>query len=373
MTDLRQFDEACASIAQRPFRTLDKSRPIWVFGAGGFGRDAASVLRGKGYDVAGFIETSPRNAKSSGLPVVSWQQLTPANLTAQLVIGIFNRDTPLDGLHQLAASAGFQDIFFPYDYFVEIADGMGWRFWLDDQNIILNARERIEAVYHRLGDEQSRQCLLDMLLFRLGRKLDHAGFMHQEAQYFCDLTLASLSGRKINYVDAGAYDGDTYLKISGLADVANAFLFEPDPGNYQKLIGNVRGKEGVICLPCGLSDHHEVLSFNAGVGESGKISADGSAHVLVLPLDDLLPNIKIDMIKLDIEGSEAVALKGAARIIRESRPVLAFSLYHKASDVWELPELVDALHPDCALYIRQHHYNTFETVLYAVPGATGPR
>ena len=211
--------------------------------------------------------------------------------------------------------------------------------------------------------------MLDILLFRLGRKLDHASFMHHEPQYFCDLTLSALSGRKITYVDAGAYDGDTYLKISGLADVSNAFLFEPDPGNYQKLIGNVRGREGVVCLPCGLSDRHEILSFNAGVGESGQITADGSEHVLVLPLDNLLPNMKIDMIKMDIEGSEAAALKGAARIIKKSRPVLAFSLYHNASDVWELPELVDRLHPDSKLYIRQHHYNTFETVLYAVPSA----
>ena len=107
-----------------------QDRPIWVFGAGGFGRDAAKVLRGKGFDVAGFVETTPRVAEVSGLPVVSWQQLTRADLNAQLAVGIFNRDTPMDGLHQLAASAGFQDIFFPFYYFSQIARWMGWRFWL---------------------------------------------------------------------------------------------------------------------------------------------------------------------------------------------------------------------------------------------------
>ena len=38
MTDIRQFREACATIERRPERRLDDQRPIWVFGAGGFGR-----------------------------------------------------------------------------------------------------------------------------------------------------------------------------------------------------------------------------------------------------------------------------------------------------------------------------------------------
>jgi FkbM family methyltransferase len=368
MTDFRQLREACVSAAKMPEMPLDSGRPVWVFGAGGFGRDVSTALKKKGFDVAGFVETKPRASECLGLPVRSWAELGADDKRAQLVVGIFNRDTPLDGLHALAEQAGCKDIFLPYDYFSGIADQMGWRFWLDSRATIIDALPEIEAIYNRLADDISRRCMLDTLLFRLGANLGYAGFMHQEDQYFCDLTLPGLQGRKITYVDAGAYDGDTYLKISKHADLGNAFLFEPDRFNFQKLVSNVRGRSGVVCLPCGMSDRYAVLSFNAGVGESGQITNTGTEHIVTVALDDLLPNQKVDMIKVDIEGAEAFALKGSARTIEAWHPILALSLYHNASDIWKLPELVNSLYSGYKFYIRQHHFNTFESVLYAVPG-----
>jgi FkbM family methyltransferase len=368
MTDVRQFREACASTAEKPEMPLDSERPVWIFGAGSFGRDVSTTLKKKGFDVVGFVETTPRMSECQGLPVRSWGELGDDDKRAQLLVGIHNRETPLDALHGLAEQAGCKDIFLPYDYFGQVADQMGWRFWLDSRARILKAVPEIEAIYHRLADDISKQCMLDILLFRLGANLGYAGFMHQEDQYFCNLTLPGLQGRKITYVDAGAYDGDTYLKISKHADVESAFLFEPDPFNFAKLVSNVRGRSGVVCLPCGMADRHAVLSFNAGVGESGQITNSGTEHVVTVALDDLLSNQKVDMIKMDIEGAEAVALMGCARTIAAWRPILALSLYHNASDVWKLPELVNSLYPGYKLYIRQHHFNTFESVLYAVPG-----
>ncbi len=204
---------------------LDSERPVWVFGAGSFGRDVATVLRRKGFDVAGFVETSPRMSECLGLPVRSWADLGVDDKNAQLVVGIFNRETPFDALHALAERAGCKKIFLPYDYFPQIADQMGWRFWLDSRATILDALPEIEAIYDRLADDTSRQCMLDILSFRVGANIGYAGFMHPDDQYFCNLTLPGLQGRKITYVDAGAYDGDTYLKISKFADVGSAFLF----------------------------------------------------------------------------------------------------------------------------------------------------
>jgi FkbM family methyltransferase len=368
MTDFRQFREVCASAVKKPEKPLDSRRPVWVFGAGGFGRDVSRALKNKGFGVAGFVETKPRVSECQGLPVRSWGELGPDDKRAQLVVGIYNRETPFDGLRALAEQTGYQDIFLPYDYFPQIADQMGWRFWLDSRATISDALPEIEAIYSRLADDISRRCMLDILLFRLGANLSYAGFMHQEDQYFCNLTLPGLQGRKITYVDAGAYDGDTYLKISAHADVGSAFLFEPDPFNFQKLVCNVRGRSGVVCLPCGMADRHAALSFNAGVGESGQIADNGAEHIVTVALDELLPNHKVDMIKMDIEGAEAVALKGSARTIAAWHPILALSLYHSASDVWKLPELVNSLYSGYNLYIRQHHFNTFESVLYAIPG-----
>jgi FkbM family methyltransferase len=58
-------------------------------------------------------------------------------------------------------------------------------------------------------------------------------------------------------------------------------------------------------------------------------------------LDDLIPG-PVDFIKLDVEGSEYEALEGASRLIREWKPTLAVSLYHKPGDVERLCAQVES-------------------------------
>jgi hypothetical protein len=82
MPDFRQLQEACASASKKPEMPLDSTRPVWVFGAGGFGRDVSTALRRKGFDVAGFVETTPRVSECLGLPVRSWTEM----------MGIYNRE-----------------------------------------------------------------------------------------------------------------------------------------------------------------------------------------------------------------------------------------------------------------------------------------
>jgi hypothetical protein len=62
-----------------------------------------------------------------------------------------------------------------------------------------------------------------------------------------------------------------------------------------------------------------------------------------------------------------MALRGARDLIKRSRPVIALSLYHLPKDPWELPELLQELCQDYRYFIRQHYFNTFDSVLYAVP------
>jgi hypothetical protein len=75
----------------------------------------------------------------------------------------------------------------------------------------------------------------------------------------------------------------------------------------------------------------------------------------------------VDFIKLDVEGGEADALRGAHRTLISHRPVLAISCYHKPEDLWALPDLIDSLVPDYRFYLRQHAFNSFDLVLYAMP------
>jgi FkbM family methyltransferase len=362
------FKKLCTTLPTQVSRELINTRPVWIFGAGQFGRDLCSVLRKRGFDIAGFIETKPKLKEISGLPVLAWTELNTAQRQMQLAVGIFNRAVPMDELESLARDAGFTDVLMPWHLYAQFGDDLGLRYWLSAPQVLLAALPRIETVYQNLSDETSRRCLLDILSFRLGKKTSYASFKHDENQYFNELTLSALQGKQIAYVDGGAYNGDTYLELASIADISSAFLFEPDPENYKQLNNNLRKiYNKMYCLPMALTDRYSILSFNSDGGEGGTISEHGNQHIATGALDELIHHHDINFIKLDVEGAEIPALRGGADLIGRCRPVLALSLYHRPEDIWEIPELVNQLCKNYRFYIRQHYFNSFDSVFYAVP------
>lgn len=368
MTQIDDFKAQCMALCEMEKRELSKIHPVWIFGAGQFGLDLCSVLRNRGYEVAGFIETKPKQKAIEGYPVLNWSELDASQRLMQLAIGIFNRETPMDKLQSLAHDAGFNEVLMPWHLYEQFGDDLGWRYWLGSSKLILNALQRIESVYQNLSDDLSKQCMLDILSFRLGENVPYASFRHDDNQYFNELTLPTLQDKKINYIDGGAYNGDTYLELASLCTISRAFLFEPDRENYNQLKTNVEHfKNKTLCIPLALTDGYSILSFNGEVGEGGAISDVGAQHIATVSLDEMIQQQAIDFIKLDVEGAEISAIKGASRLIRDSRPILAISLYHRPEDVWEIPELLLSLCDNYRFYIRQHYFNSFDSVFYAVP------
>ena len=366
--NFESFSLLCKQIAQQKHQRLDSAKLIWIFGAGQFGRDVCEVLTSNGFNVQGFVETTPKSSQILGLPVLSWRQLEPQQLTSQLVVGIFNRAMPLDDLAGIAKSAGFSTIFMPWHVYTQFEQQLGWRFWLSSPDVILDNLPSIERAYRNLADEKSQQCFLNICTFRLGQLNPYASFAHAENQYFNDLTLSPLAGKKISFVDGGAYNGDTFLELTEKSEVSDAYLFEPDLENFNALITAVK-TSGVpaLCLPLAVSDRYSILSFNAGNGEGGSISEHGTSHIAAASLDEVLAGRQVDFIKLDVEGAEIPALKGAKDLIKRSRPILAISLYHRPQDIWEIPELLTQICTGYNFYIRQHYFNSFDSVLYAIP------
>ena len=351
--------------------SIDPQRPLWIFGAGNFGRSLATAAQQQGIAVAGFVETSPRIASALGLPILDWQALALKAPEAQLALGIFNRDAPYDELLSIAAKAGFAKPLMPWELYEQFASALGWRFWLSSRSYLLDAMARIGQVADRLADAESRKILYRMCAFRLGLDLEYASFLSEEVRYINPLTLPTLQGRDITYVDCGAYDGDSYEELIAWPEIScsRAFLLEPDPENFAQLVQKVGAKDkSAICLPLAAAEDYSILTFNAGQGEACSISQQGGGvSIAAVALDQLLPGAPVDLIKLDVEGAEAQVLRGAEQIIRRSRPVLIVSLYHNPQDLWELPELLFELCSDYRFHIRQHCPNTFESVLYAVP------
>jgi hypothetical protein len=71
-------------------------------------------------------------------------------------------------------------------------------------------------------------------------------------------------------------------------------------------------------------------------------------------------------IKMDIEGAEKEALRGAKGVIKRNKPKLAICAYHKPEDVYVLPQAIMAIRDDYRFALRQHVDGLWDTVLYAV-------
>ena len=76
---------------------------------------------------------------------------------------------------------------------------------------------------------------------------------------------------------------------------------------------------------------------------------------------------RVDFIKMDIEGAELCALKGAERTIRAFKPKLAISLYHRDTDFTEIPDHLNKLGLGYKFFLDHFTVHGEETILFAAP------
>jgi hypothetical protein len=117
---------------------------------------------------------------------------------------------------------------------------------------------------------------------------------------------------------------------------------------------------------CAIGAERASVRFEVSGSVNSKCSDSGSV-VEQIPIDDLFVDRPLTFIKMDIEGAEFDALRGATNVIRRDQPILAICVYHTQSDVWRLPLLVHEIVPDHKLYLRAYEGDGFQTVLYSVP------
>ena len=196
----------------------------------------------------------------------------------------------------------------------------------------------------------------------------YSGFGDGNSQYFELRSLFQADWKNEYFADVGALDGETTEYFLQHFENGHAYVFEPNPKQFEITKERLRTYPQAELFPYGAYDKNTTLRFDSAEGDEGsaKISAAGGVEIEVRRLDDLLGGRKVTFIKMDIEGSELAALRGAERIIREQRPKLAICVYHKPEDIWEIPSLILHYHSDYKLYLRHYSITHTETVLYAV-------
>ena len=233
--------------------------------------------------------------------------------------------------------------------------------------------EILTDVYNKLEDDLSRESMMTYFKTLL---VDYPRFnekIYDPKQYFNSVTEKFLSNRGGVFADCGAFKGDSIKSFVDWTkgNYKKIYSIEANEKTFSTLKEYVKNQNypNVELFNGGVWSEKGVLSFQS-VDEfpgGSRINKNGTVKINVESLDNLITEGQVDFIKMDIEGSEMPALRGAENLIQNNKPYLAICVYHKLYDLITIPQYIKSLHNDYKLYLRKHANNYWELVLYAIP------
>jgi FkbM family methyltransferase len=332
--------------------------PRYVMGRNEYAASIAKLV-----DVNGFIDDFTSETEFLGKPIFKMTEIPRESMVVSAVIFV----VPLSALRKLK-SHGFACL----DYFNFIKySGIALKeieFLRECKEDIKKNWDKYQWVYERLEDEKSKHELDRLLNFRFSSDLNYMiGFEHALGQqYFEDFF--DLKPDEV-FVDAGGFDGQTAIEfIKRCPDYKSIYIFEPDPDNLALARNNLLKHHSVYFYMMGLAESEKTLRFCSGEGSASKVCDTGDIEIRMDAIDNLIEE-PISIIKMDIEGAEGIALEGARSHIKKNHPKLAICCYHKADDLWRIPEQIMAIRDDYSIYLRHYTDGLHETVMYFIPNA----
>ena len=137
-----------------------------------------------------------------------------------------------------------------------------------------------------------------------------------------------------NAIDIGCHEGEILDYFLRYAPSGQHYAFEPLPHLYTNLKSKYTKRAHIY--PHALSDTEGTTTFqyvksNPAYSGIKKRKYDRPSEEVVeitvdqTKLDEMIPDdIRIDLIKIDVEGGEYLVLSGSSRILKKDKPLLIF-------------------------------------------------
>lgn len=347
------------------------NKSIAIYGAGLFGRALLNELTQLNIDVAFFVDEYAAYSEFHGKPVVRIKDI-------QDKTNIFLLNSTAYDLVENLKKEGFPEVLSLQETIsaypgalVELNHTM----WMVKSERLVDENE-FAWLATRMADEESRKLLSLLTSFRIKPSPECFFYADGDQDYFPSGFDPFRGIDDLRFVDCGAFTGDTiqalfnkyHHRISWIA------ALEPDPNNLRKLVEKqfVRdcaehAETSIFIFPVGAFNEEKLCGFQiTAAGTTSSIAGAGSESELVpvARIDTLLAHTPPNFIKMDIEGAELEGLEGARTIMKNYRPNLAVSVYHKAEHLWEIPRYIHSLCPDYEFRLRLHGNWGHELTLY---------
>ncbi len=166
-------------------------------------------------------------------------------------------------------------------------------------------------------------------------------------------------------IDIGCHIGEILDLMIRHAPKGRKFGFEPIPELHQFLVSKYSGFSNVTISPVALYDKHGETTFQhvlnapaySGIRKrkyDGKHVEIEQITVETARLDDLIPaGLRIDLVKIDVEGAEFRVMRGAVNMLKRWKPVVIFEFGLGAADFYDSSpkDLYDFLMSDCGMKV----------------------
>lgn len=355
----------------------ESSPELLLFGAGNLGRRTLAGLRRAGREPLAFVdnEASLHGSFVDRLRVLSPEVAASGYADkAVVVVTIWSPNKPLvyPGIAHKMNSLGYLRTVPFVPLYWKLSEEFLPYFCLDAPHRLYEAGPSVLAAFNLFRDARSQREYLTQVSYLLSSMdgVDLADTPDRETYFPRDLV--SMSDAEV-FIDCGAYDGDTLESFLLVTDnrFATAVAFEPDGDAASRLRTVVAGlssdvRDRIRIVQMAVGGATGKVRFEGGGTPGSRIADTGSEEVDCTTLDTAIGDLVPTYIKMDIEGAEEAALRGAAETIRNHRPILAICIYHLQTDLYRIPTLLASLCPDYTLFLRRQARDS-DLVCFAIP------
>lgn len=353
---------------------FSKKRPVIIWPSAHLGQQFESKLRQHNIKSAAFVDSSKEfeNKKINNIEVYSpsfayrHYSLNPI-IIASVLYG-----------HEIFKSAlkqGFKYIYSPYFLYLvkPLIFSIPYYHKMFDSLFIKKNQQKIKSAYALFSDTQSKKLFRNIINYRLTADYQYLLRDRSTYQLFGEQEILNLNTAEI-FLDCGAYDGDTIKMFIDTVKgkYKHIYGFEPDKKNYYLMTKQFIKNINIDLINKAIYSKNDFLFFEASGKYDSKIAEvnndiGNNLKIHSISIDDYFKNKTVPtLIKMDIEGAEIEALKGAKNTILKHKPKLAISIYHKYDDLWKIILLIHSLNSNYKFYLRHFSIEMDDLVIYAV-------
>ena len=230
----------------------------------------------------------------------------------------------------------------------------------------------IEWVRDRIDDSDRNlfDILIDTLVGNSTYDLQRWYMKNKGDQYFDYISIKS--GDVI--IEGGVFDGGHTTRFADLVgEEGIVYGFDPFGDTIAKLWSRrtyTRNNLRIIKKALWSNSGHLYFSDDGAGSTVSNDPSHAKNKVEGISIDDFalaFPIKGLNMIKLDVEGAEERVLQGAIQTIKYYKPQMAISIYHKVSDFFHLPKLIDSVLPEARFMLMTYSPTPTDTILYVLP------